>query len=187
MLKKLVIAAAAVVVGLVIVKKTDLGSLLHVWWKDAGGWCSRQVPLETRVKQLKLEIGKIDDDIKSAINQSVRIEVEHDKLKADVAGLKAKQEQRAQEMKDLKETLRLTSSPAQKDSNTLSSLTRQYNTGKAELANREKRLADLAEQIELADEQITKLKNKKDELLARASKQESDLVRACALRNWTRA
>jgi chromosome segregation ATPase len=177
MVKKLVIAAAAVVVGLVIVKNTTVGSLLRVWWQDTGTFCSRQVSPETRIKQLRLEITKIDDDIRSAINKSIKIEVDHDKLKADIAGLQARQDQRAKEMKSLTASLKEVSNSPQKDEDTLRSLTAQYKSGKAELANRQERLVELAAQVELADEQITMLKNKKDELLARASKQESELAR----------
>jgi len=177
MLKKLLIAAAAVVVGLVIVKKTHMGSLVQVWWKDAGGWCSRQVSPETRIKQLRVEIGKIDDDIRTSINKLIKIEVEHDRLKADITGLRARQDQRAEQMRGLTAFLRKTSTPSQKDEDTLVSLTSQFKSGKAELTSREERLSVLSEQTSLADEQITKLKNKKDELLATADRLDSELAR----------
>jgi len=177
MLKKLLIAAAAIVVGLVIVKKTTLGSLAQVWWKDAGTWCSRQVAPETRIKQLKLEIGKIDGDIRGAINKLVKVEIEQDRLKTDITALQARQDQRAKDMKALAVSLKTSVSTGQKDENTLRSLTAQYRAGKDELASREERLAVLNEQLELADEQITRLKNKKEELLALADKMDSELAR----------
>jgi chromosome segregation ATPase len=177
MLKKLLIAAAAIVVGLVIVKKTQVGSLVQVWWKDAMTCCSRQISPETRIKQLKLEIGKIDGDIRGAINKLVKVEIEQDRLKADIAGLTAKQDQRARDMKALAVALKTNVSTGPKDENTLRSLTAQYRAGKEELASREERLAVLTEQLELADEQITKLKNKKEELLALADKMDSELAR----------
>lgn len=186
MLKKLVIAAAAVVVGLVILKKTDLGSLMQVWWKDAVSCAQRQVAPETRIKQLKMEIGKIDEDIKTAINGLVKVEIAHDKVKADLASLKSTQEQRAKDMQTLATALKQSSKEVtfneqrlQADiaQNTLRSLTTQFKTGKEQVKEMEERFGVLAEQLQLADEQITKLKNKKDELIAVAGKLESKLAR----------
>jgi len=186
MLKKLVIAAAAVVVGLVILKKTDFGSLVQVCWKDGMTWCGKQVSPETRIKQLRLEIGKIDEDIKTAINGLVKVEVSHDRLKTDIARLQTKQEQRAKDMQALATALKQNSKqvtfndqqlPSETAQNTLRSLTNQYRNGKVELKEMEERFGVLSEQVQLADEQLTKLKNKKDELLAVAGKLESKLAR----------
>jgi len=184
MLKKLVIAAVAVAVGLVVLKKTDVGSLMQVWWKDASTCCARQVPPETRIKQLKMEIGKIDDDIKTAVNALIQQELAHRDLKRAVESLKAEQTARKADMKVLidgleKESTRgafknedLSSDRAQVK---LDSLRAQYEAGKEALKVREQLLKSKTEQLELVEQRITKIKDKKGELTDMVAKMESQL------------
>jgi chromosome segregation ATPase len=184
MLKKLLIAAAAVVVGLVIVKKTDLGSLAQVWWKDAGAWCSRQVAPETRIKQLKLEIGKIDNDIRSATNSLVKQEVVYRSLKDEVDGLRAKQDQRKKDMLTLIEALEANSTQVSLQGQTYSSevaqiklegLKSEYETGKNTLKLKEQNLGVKTNQLESADARIKKIQSKKDELNTLVAQLEAQL------------
>jgi len=184
MLKKLLIAAAAVVVGLVIVKKTDLGSLTQVWWKDAGGWCSRQVAPETRIKQLKLEIGKIDQDIRAATNGLVKHEVAYRELKSDVEGLKTVQDQRKKEMLTLIEALEANSTKVVFNNQTyspdvaqirLESLKAAYETARQTLKQKEDTLTKKSEQLELADQRIKRIQSKKEELTALVAQLETQL------------
>jgi len=184
MLKKLLIAAAAVVVGLVIVKKTDLGSLAQVWWKDAGGWCSRQVAPETRIKQLKLEIAKIDTDIRSATNSLIKQEVAYRELKGDVEGLKTVQEQRKKEMVALMEALESNTTKVvfQNQSYSpdvalirLDSLKRAFETGKETLKQKEENLKFKTGQLEVADQRIKRIQSKKEELTTLVAQLESQL------------
>jgi hypothetical protein len=62
MCKKLLIAAVAVVVGLVLVKNTSVGSYARVWWKNARACASRQVPVETEIERLRDELSRIGED-----------------------------------------------------------------------------------------------------------------------------
>ncbi len=184
MLKKLVIAAAAVVVGLVILKKTDLGSLMQVWWKDAGAWCSRQVPPETRIKQLKLEIGKIDNDIRAAVNSLVKQEVIFRDLDGDVKALKAVQETRKKDMYTLIEALESNSTRVSFHEQSyspevaqikLESLKTAYENGKQTLKLKEQNLKVKVEQLELADQRIKKIQSKKEELTTLVAQMEAQL------------
>jgi len=185
MLKKLVIAAAAVVVGLVILKKTDLGSLMQVWWKDAGSWCSRQVPPETRIKQLKLEIGKIDNDIKQATNSLVTQEVIYRDLKSDVEGLRAKQDLRKKDMLSLIEALESNSTRVSFREQSyspevaqikLESLKNAFESGKQTLKLMEQNLTVKSQQLELADQRIKKIQSKKEELTTLVGQLEAQLA-----------
>jgi hypothetical protein len=194
MLKKLVIAAAAVVVGLIILKGTDLGSLLQVWWKDAVACCQRQVPPETRIKQLRMEIGKIDGDIKTAVDKLVTQEVAFEKLKGDVEGLKARQKQRKEEMTALISALEQDlarvnfkgqSLTAEAGQNKLDTLRAEYEIGKESLKLKDQVLKDKEQQLNLAVERINKIKDKKVELTTLVEKLESqlELVRIKQLNN----
>ncbi len=184
MVKKLLIAAAAVVVGLVIVKKTDLGSLVQVWWKEAGGWCSRQVAPETRIKQLKLEIGKIDNDIRSATNSLVKQEVAYRELKGDVEGLKTVQANREAEMRALADALEANSTKVVFNNQTyspdvaqirLDGLNQAYRVGKQTLKQKEANLRVKTEQLELADQRIKRIQSKKEELTTLVAQLEAQL------------
>jgi chromosome segregation ATPase len=184
MLKKLLIAMAAVVVGLVIVKKTDLGSLMQVWWKDAGGWCSRQVPPETRIKQLKLEIDKIDDDIKTAANSLIKQEVAYRELKGDVDGLKTRQEQTRKDMLTLIEALEGNgnqvsfqgqSYSAEVAQIKLEGLKAKYENSKQTLKLKDQNLKVKTDQLEVADQRIKKIQSKKEELTTLVAQLEAQL------------
>lgn len=184
MLKKLVIAAAAVVVGLVVLRWTDLGSLVQVWWKDAVTCCQRQIPPETRIKQLRMEIGKIDGDIKSAVDKLVTQEVAYDGLKKDVEKLKAAQKQRKEDMVALISALeqdntrvsfKKESLTAEAGQNRLDTLRATFEIGKESLKAKEVLLKTKSEQLELANQRIHKIKDKKVELTTLVEKLEAQL------------
>jgi chromosome segregation ATPase len=184
MVKKLLIAAAAVVVGLVIVKKTDLGSLAQVWWKDAMSCCSRQVAPETRIKQLKMEIGKIDNDIRNATNSLVKQEVAYRELKGDVDGLKTVQDQRKKEMLTLIEGLEGHGTKVVFNNQTYSQDVAQirlgglkvaFETGSQTLKQKEANLKVKTEQLEVADQRIKRIQSKKEELTTLVAQLEAQL------------
>jgi chromosome segregation ATPase len=94
MCRKVLVAAVAVVVGLFLVKKTELGSLMHVWWKDARANLERQVPPEVQIKQLKNEIAQIDKDIQKNLGRLAKQEADYEALEKQVATLRGRQEER---------------------------------------------------------------------------------------------
>jgi chromosome segregation ATPase len=94
MCRKLLITAVAVVVGLFLVKKTELGSLMNVWWKDARASLERQVPPEVQIKQLKDEIAQIDKDIQKNLGRLAKQEADFEDLEKKVATLRGLQEER---------------------------------------------------------------------------------------------
>jgi len=184
MLKKLVIAAAAVVVGLVILKKTDLGSLMQVWWKDAMTCVKKQVPPETRIKQLKMEIGKIDDDVRTAVNSLIKQEVAHEELKEKTNNVKAHLDTLKKDMTALIDVLEKDSKRVSFRGEDLSSEAAQarldrfraeYEAAKENLKVKEQLLRTKAEQLDLAKERIRKISDKKTELTEQVAKLESQL------------
>jgi chromosome segregation ATPase len=184
MLKKLVIAAAAVVVGLVLLRTTTMGSLAQVWWKNAGNWVQRQVPPETKIEQLKLEVGKIDKDITKAINQLVVVEVGYEKLQQETENLKARQVQRKKDMTVLSEALEAGSKQVSLNSQTYNSDTAQrmldravaeFRTGREALKVKEELLKNKQEQRDLADQRIKEIQGRKAELVELVGKLETQL------------
>jgi chromosome segregation ATPase len=184
MLKKLVIAAAAVVVGLVILKKTDLGSLMQVWWKDAMTCVRKQVPPETRIKQLKMEIGKIDEDIKTAVNALVKQEAIFEALKKETGSVKDRLTGLKTDMTALIDVLEKDNtrvsfkgqdfSPEAAQAK-LDRFRAEYEVAKENLKVKEQLLRTKTEQLTLADQRISKIKDKKTELTEQVAKLESQL------------
>jgi len=182
MLKKLLIAAAAVVVGLLIVKKS---SLVQVWLKDATSWCSSQVAPETRIKQLQLEIGKIDGDIRTAANSLIKQEVAYRELRADIDGLRARMDQTKTDMlaliKALETDSKQVSFQGQSYSNEvaqikLEGLQAKYENDKKTLKLKEQNLKVKTEQLEVADQRIKKIQSKKEELTTLVTQLEAQLA-----------
>lgn len=56
MCKKLLITVLAVVVGVGVVSGTRLGSHFRLWWHKGAAWAERQVPPETEIDRLKMEL-----------------------------------------------------------------------------------------------------------------------------------
>ena len=184
MLKKLLITAAAVMVGLLIVRKTQVGSLLQVWCKDATHWASRQVSPETRIKQLKIEVEKIDRDIKKAADQLIVVEVDRRNLKSDLDGLRAKQNQRKGEMTALISGLEKPNSPVSFNEQVyspdsaqrrLDGLTAEYEIGQKALKAKEELLRNKDALYDTTDQRILKIRAKKEELQALVGQLETQL------------
>jgi predicted nucleic acid-binding Zn-ribbon protein len=73
MLKKLIIAAVAVIAGLVVLNQS---SLVKTYWSKFCHSAKRMVPPERRLEQLNIEIANIDKDIKKNLSRLAAMEVE---------------------------------------------------------------------------------------------------------------
>jgi chromosome segregation ATPase len=62
MWKKLVIAAAAVLIGLAFVKGTGICSYLRTWKHQAANWVKHQVKIETEIQRLRQEVERLERD-----------------------------------------------------------------------------------------------------------------------------
>jgi chromosome segregation ATPase len=84
MLKKLLIAAVAVIAGMVVLSKVTHISP-KVWFGDCCHSIKNMVPLDVQFKQLNNEIGNIDKDIKKNIGRVAAMEEEVNKFEQQVA------------------------------------------------------------------------------------------------------
>jgi len=102
MCKKLLIAALAVVVGVGVVSSTRLGSHIRLWWSKGSTWAQRQVPPETEIDRLKMEldnVSRLDDRYYDQVARQKRdVQKLEAKLKTDRANL-AKREGELREMR----------------------------------------------------------------------------------------
>jgi chromosome segregation ATPase len=177
MLKKLVIVAAAVVVGLGIIRFTkvgrECGGLAELWWSKSGDWAKNSISPETRIEQLEMEIGKINRDIRAAINKRADLKADYVMLKDEVDALKAKQEQRKKDLLVLADLLEQGSPQvvfqgysyvAKTAQQKLDGLKTAFETGEQSLKAKSNLLAAREERLVLAERQILKIQQKQTEL-----------------------
>jgi hypothetical protein len=88
MCKKVLIAAAAVLVGLVVVRGTWLGSHLRLTANKARHWVERSVPPEQEIERLKMEVQNLKRDDEKHVDKVARLAVEVEKMQRDVASVK---------------------------------------------------------------------------------------------------
>jgi len=91
MCKKLLIAALAVVIGVGVVSGTRLGSHFRLWWTQSSTWAKNQVPPETEVERLRMELarlGQLDDRYYDQVARQQReVRKLRDKVTKDQASL----------------------------------------------------------------------------------------------------
>jgi chromosome segregation ATPase len=184
MCKKLLVAAVAIVVGLSVVKHTQLGSLLQVWWHDAKATVERQVSPEVKIKQLVVEINKIDKDIKHNLSKLASREVECQGLEESVADLRSKQ---AQMRDDIARMEKLLDSGTHRVSfqgiayetpeftRKLDLAVNIYNHRKDDLKNKEQVLEQKRRTLEEAHRRISTMRDKKEELRLIVARLETQL------------
>jgi peptidoglycan hydrolase CwlO-like protein len=106
MCKKLLIAAVAVVVGLVVIRGTRLAGILRVKWNDARNWAKSQVKPETELERLRAELRdlarKDDQHFDLVAQQEVKVE----KLEHKVAALKASMTKTEADLRKLRADLK---------------------------------------------------------------------------------
>jgi hypothetical protein len=96
MFKKLFIAALAVVVGVGVVSGTRLGSHLRLQWRKACVAISEQVPLESEIERLKMEVANLKqaderyfDQVARQERQVVRLREKMGKARTSLASQEA--------------------------------------------------------------------------------------------------
>jgi chromosome segregation ATPase len=174
MCKKLLIAAVALVVGLAVVKHTQLGSLIQVWWKDARASVEKQIPPEVQIKQLGVEIDKIDKDIKKNLSVLAAQEVDCQILEERVNALRASQKQLKEDVSAMEKLL---DNPRTERvayngvtyrtpdlTRKLDSAVSMFNIRKAELKAKEQLLADKKRTLEAAHQRISAMRDQKEQL-----------------------
>src|SRR6185437_9488903 len=88
MFKKIAIAAFAIGVGVLLLSRV---SLVRVLWNDSKSWVARQVPPEVKLKEIKSEVDKIDNEIRKNISKVAKMEVETKMLDEEVVALRERQ------------------------------------------------------------------------------------------------
>jgi len=102
MCKKLMIAALAVVVGVGVVSSTRLGSHIRLWWNKSSAWAQQQVPPETEIERLKMELDNLTRLDDRYYDQVARQKREVQKLEAKVKTDRTAMAKREAELKEMR-------------------------------------------------------------------------------------
>jgi len=178
MCRKIAITVGAVLLGLVIVTYTSLPSLVQVKWHDGMAWFERQVPIETQIKQLKMQVDKIDNEIKGNIDKLAKMEVETKNLEQSVVVLREDQAKRKIDIAAQAKALETKSERvARRDLQSMTSKldleNTKYDVKAAKLKGLEGLLAAKRETLEAAHRKIGEMRDQRDQLYVSIQKLET--------------
>jgi hypothetical protein len=183
MLKKILIATVAVVIGLgVLAKVTKISPL--VMFGDCCKSVKNMVPPETRLKQLNAEIDNIDKDIKKNLSRLARMEVdvnmfeekvktdrnEQAHVRADIADMQKALEARKENVVFRKDTV-----SASRLTDRLDMAVERFKGLKERVKVQDQLLTDKKRTLEVAYNRISEMKNEKEKLRLLAVKLETHL------------
>lgn len=178
MLKKMLIAAVAVVAGLAVLTGVTKISP-KVWLEGCCRSARNMVPPETRLKQLNAEIDSIDKDIKKNLSKLARMEVEVQMLSEDLDGKRGQQVKLRAEINDLRKGLEAgvekvswhgrSVRPAEA-TRRLNMATTEFVSLKEHIKGREQLLVERNRTLDTAKNRITEMKNEKENLRLLAAK-----------------
>jgi chromosome segregation ATPase len=184
MCKKLFLAAVAIVIGVFVVRYTQLGTLLQVWWHDARASAEKWIPPEQQIKTLNMEVEKIGTDIRQNISKLAKQEADCEKLEKDVVALRATQKQLREEIASIEKVLDARTErvvfqgapyrPSEL-ARRLDSATVRYTNGKGELKAKEQLLEERKKTLEEAHRCISKMRDEKERLRVEVARLETSL------------
>jgi chromosome segregation ATPase len=187
MCKKLLIAAIAIGAGLFVVRHTTFGTWLQVRWHDTAAWFEKKVPAEDLIKQAKIEIGKIDAEIRRNIGHLAQQETDYRRLEKEVNDLHLSQKQLKEDVTAMEKLLTGSKTePISFNGATYrpSELTRKLdgaitllNSRKAELKAREQLLDEKKLALEAAHQRIGGMRDRKEHLAVTVARLETSLAR----------
>jgi chromosome segregation ATPase len=193
MCRKVFWAGAVLVAALIVAKTTALGGLAQVAWSDARHGLERAVPPEVQLKQLRMEIDKVDQDIKKNLGVLAAQEVEFQalddnvaglreligRIKADIGGLSKRLEAQTEKVACGRDSR--AAALAAKLDNAVAT----FENKKLELKGKEQLLAAKKQAVDAAHQRVSEMREQKEKLRVTAAKLETrlELVRLKEVRN----
>jgi hypothetical protein len=178
MLKKILIAAVAVVAGLVVLNHS---SLVKTYWNKMCHSAKRMVPPEVRLQQLNTEIANIDKDIKKNLSKLASMEVDvnmfEDKVKEDRKEQARVRADIVDMRKALEENVAFRKGPisATQLTDRLEMAVTKFTGLKERIKVQEELLTNKKRTLEAAYSRISEMKNEKEKLRVLATKLETHL------------
>jgi hypothetical protein len=178
MLKKLLIAAVAVIAGvLVIGKVTKVNPLAFLG--DCCKSITHAIPPEVRLKQLNHEIDNIDKDIQKNLSRLARMEVEVKMFEEQLDGKRDRQAHVKSDIRDMQKSLEHRTEKvafhgkkveSSQLTNQLDMAVVEYTSLKEQVKAQEQLLVDKKRMLETAHTRISAMKNEKEKLRLLATK-----------------
>ena len=178
MCKKLCLAVGAVIVGLVVITFTGLGTLAQVKWHQAQQWMDSKVSPETKLQELKAEQIKIDKDIKKHLGTLAAMEVDYERLDANLTAKKEAQAKLREDIAAMNKALDSNDQYVQYNGKKyrpselalrLESKVHDYENGKSVIKTQEQVLASKRQALELGRERISAMRDQKELLELRVT------------------
>jgi len=172
------------VLGLVAVIAVKKCSLVQTWWNDARQAMEDRIPAERRIKQLRVEIGKIDGEVKKAVNGLIKLEVSRNELRDEIRQVEKQRDIHKDEVKAMTTAMESATAQVSFQNRTyrretfqdkLDRAVQQLNTSKETLKSRQQALESKEESLATLDRRIGRMREKKLELTALADKLETKL------------
>lgn len=193
MLKKLLIAAVAVIAGMVVLTKVTKITPA-VWFGDCCRSVRHMVPPEVQLKQLKADIENIDKEIDKNLGTLARMATEVDLFKNSLDGNRTRQAYLRNEISDLHKCLKDQSEKVvfRGHKHDADDLTRrlelavtEYNCLKEKVKVQDKVFGEKKKTLAAAKDRITAMKNEQENLrvLAVRLEHELELVRMKQIQN----
>jgi len=180
MCKKLLITGLILLGAVLLLRKTELGSLTGVWWKDVCVSADRSLSPEVRLRQLDQAIDGIDARIKGEISRLADLEAayeEQDLKKADA--LKTAQGKRKEAIAALARQLENgTQAVSTAGAERLDDLVKEYDRKQQELQSLEEVLASKREMLNVRKERIAQMRQQHLDLEKTAAQLSTRLEKA---------
>jgi chromosome segregation ATPase len=183
MLKKLLIAAIAVIAGTMVVSKMTKISPT-VWFSDCCRSARNMVPPEVQLKQLKTEINNIDKDLSNNLSRLARMKAEVDVFAEELDAKRDRQAKLRADISDLKKSLdngtervvfRGRKVEAEDLTRRLDMAVTEYTCLKEQVKAHDQVLTSKKRTLEVAKNRIAEMKNEKEKLRLLAAKLETHL------------
>jgi septal ring factor EnvC (AmiA/AmiB activator) len=191
MCKKVLVAAVAVILGVLLVTKTPAGDLVRGWWSDFCAYCKAEKqardakePPEKRIEHLRGEIGKIRGEVLKTVDTLVKMKLDVEEQEAALRPLDNQRTAREKDLREMTAALEEAGTKVSFQNATFSKerfkakvveATEKLNVTTSTLESRRKALQSKKAAVDALDKQIRKMQEKEQELNALADRLEAKL------------
>jgi chromosome segregation ATPase len=191
MCKKFLIAGVAVALGLLVVKKTEVGSHLRAWWRDARTTVENSIPIPNEIERLRGEIARLDDVYRTQFHPVAVESVSVENLKKEIAEIEKKLDKQKADIQTMKTDLESNTAfivygdvkySRKRVESDLAHRFEAYKTCEAGLKAKKDLLEAKEEKLAQAMNKLEGMKNAKVEMEAELARLEADYAGVVALK-----
>jgi chromosome segregation ATPase len=183
MCKKFLIAGVAVALGLMVVKKTEVGSHLRALWRDGKSFVQSSIPIDSEIERLRNDIARFDNIYKTQFHPVAAEAVAVENLKDEIAKCEKRLAEQRSDIEimsnDLKSEAKLitygdVTYPREKVTADLARRFDAYQTCEKGLNAKKELLEAKEEKLAQAMKKLDEMKNARTEMEAELARLEAD-------------